>query len=609
MSEKPSFFAELKRRNVYKVAVAYVVVAWLLLQAASIFLPAFDAPSWVMKAFIVVILLGFPIALVLSWAFEITPEGIKREEDVAPNESITHKTGRRIVRITIALAVIAAGLFAFQFLRPKIARTTEATGTLASPAASVAGSAVDQKSVAVLAFANLSEEKGNESFADSVSEELLNVLGKVPGLKVTARTSAFHFKGKDTPVPEIARQLGVAYVVEGSVRRSGEKVRIAAQLIKAADGFQVWSDDFNRDLKDIFAVQEEIAGLIAKNLELKLGIKKNQTPPNPEAYQLYLEAVRLWGMRNEASLDRAEQLLQRAISLQPDFARADAAMGFVLSVRSVELGKDPMTGEGRALNEQALQWAERALALDPDLAEGYAAKGNVLENLGRWTECKDAYRRSIELDPNFATAHQWYARNLSEEGYIDEAMVEMKRAVELDPLAPRILDNYGGYLTWLGMYPEALKIFDQVLAIQPGSPQALCFKGMALVRAGRAEEGRSILETLARQPDQPEWTSVSLAEACLATGQRREAEALLEHSPKENFYRGLLLCALGRGDEAVPLLKPEVSIYRDMILWTFQELMPRESPEFRRKLAEWGMIESWQRAEAWRAKNLAKKAL
>ena len=595
-----NFFHELRRRNVYKAAVAYLVVSWLLIQAASILFPAFDAPPWAMKVFVVALAVLLPAALIFSWAFEITPEGIKREEDVLRNESIARHTGRKIIGITIVVAIIAAGLFVFQLFRPRLTSIgVPSTGTNGFP----------EKSVAVLAFANLSEEKGNESFADSVSEELLNVLGKVPGLKVTARTSAFHFKGKDTPVPEIARQLGVAYVVEGSVRRSGEKVRIAAQLIKAADGFQVWSDDFNRDLKDIFAVQEEIAGLIAKNLELKLGIKKNQTPPNPEAYQLYLEAVRLWGMRNTASLDRAEQLLQRAIALQPDFARANAAMGFVLSVRSAELGNDPMAGEGRALNEQALKWSERALALDPNLAEGYAAKGNVLENLGRWTECKEAYRRSIELDPNFATGHQWYARNLSEEGYIGEAMVEMTRAVELDPLAPRILDNYGGYLIWLGNYPEAFQVLDQVLAIQPGSPQALCFKGMALVKAGRAEEGLDILEALARQPDQPEWTKVSLAEALLATGRRTEAEALLQHPPKDNFMRGLLLCTLGHGDEAVPLLKPVISIYRDMILWTFQEVMPRKSPEFHRKLAEWGMTESWQRAEDWREKNLSKKAL
>jgi len=183
-------------------------------------------------------------------------------------------------------------------------------------------------------------------------------------------------------------------------------------------------------------------------------------------------------------------------------------------------------------------------------------------------------------------------------------MVEMKRAVELDPLAPRILDNYGGYLIWLRKYPEALEVLDQVLAIQPDSPQAHCFRAIALVKAGRAEEGRGILETLARQPDQPDWTPVSLAQALLATGRRSEADALLQHPPADNFYHGLLLCALGRGDEAVPLLKPVVSIYRDMILWSFQDVMPRKSPEFHRKLAEWGMTESWQRAEAWRAKNL-----
>ena len=599
------FFAELKRRNVYRVAVAYVIVAWLSIQAASILFPTFEAPAWMMKVFVTAIILGFPVALVLAWAFEITPEGIKRERDVAPNESITHQTGRKLVRFTVALAVIAAGLLAFQFLRPRLTAVPAATS--APAVAPAATSNVDQKSVAVLAFANLSEEKGNESFADSVSEELLNVLGKVPGLKVTARTSAFHFKGKDTPIPEIARQLGVAYVVEGSVRRSADKVRIAAQLIKAADGFQVWSDDFNRDLKDIFAVQEEIAGLIAKSLELKLGIKQDRPPPNPEAYQLYLEAVRLWGLRDAASLDRAEHLLQRAIALQPDFARADAVMGFVLSVRVAERGIDPMAGEGRALNEQALQWAERALALDPDLAEGYAAKGNALDNLGRWTECKEAYRRSIELDPNFATAHQWYARSLSQEGYLDEAITEMKRAVELDPLAPRILDNYAANLIWAGKFMEALELLDRVLAIQPGSLQAQSFRGFALVNAGRAEEGRVILEALAQQPDQPEWTIPYLAHALLATGRRAEAEALLQR-PQENFYRGALLCVLGRGDEALPLLKPVVSIGRDMILWTWQDVMPRQSPEFHRKLAEWGMTESWQRAEAWRAKNLPKKS-
>jgi len=243
------------------------------------------------------------------------------------------------------------------------------------------------------------------------------------------------------------------------------------------------------------------------------------------------------------------------------------------------------------------------------LAEGYAAKGNVLDNLGRWTESKEVYRRSIELDPNFATGHQWYARTLSQEGYLDEAMAEMKRAVELDPLAPRILDNYATYLISAGRYREALEILDRALMLQPGSLQAQNFRAWALVKDGRTEEGRTIFEALSQQPDRPAWNVVSLAQALLATNRRAEAEALLQASPNEDFYRGLLLCALGRGEEAIPLLKPLVSIQRDLILWVFHEVMPRQSPEFHRKLAEWGMADSWQRAEAWRAKNLPKNAL
>ena len=209
MSEKPSFLSELKRRNVYKVAVAYAVVAWLLIQAASILFPTFEAPTWVMKVFVAVIVLGFPIALVFSWAFEITPEGIKREEAVAPNESVTRQTGRKIVRITIVVAVIASALLVFQLTRPRLT-------SVGGPSAPV--DAVPDKSVAVLAFDNLSDDKGSEYFSDGISEELLTVLQKIPGLHVAARTSAFSFKGKNATAQEIGQKLGVAHLVEGSVR-------------------------------------------------------------------------------------------------------------------------------------------------------------------------------------------------------------------------------------------------------------------------------------------------------------------------------------------------------------------------------------------------------
>src|SRR5919109_5307036 len=203
-----NIFSELKRRNVYKVAVAYAVVAWLLIQAASILFPTFEAPPWVMKVLVAVIVLGFPIALVFSWAFEITPEGIKREEDVDLSKSITHHTGRKIVGITIAVAVLAAGLFVFQLLRPRLTSTGVSSPTM---------NALPEKSVAVLAFANMSDDKGSEYFSDGISEELLTVLQKIPGLRVAARTSAFSFKGKNATAQEIGQKLGVANLVEGSL--------------------------------------------------------------------------------------------------------------------------------------------------------------------------------------------------------------------------------------------------------------------------------------------------------------------------------------------------------------------------------------------------------
>src|SRR5437762_5872809 len=256
--DRHNFFAELKRRNVYKVAVAYAVVAWLLIQAASIFLPAFDAPPWVMKTFIMVIIFGFPVALVLSWAFEITPEGIKLESEIAPNESIKRQTGRKIVGITVVLSVIAAGLLAFNLFRTK----PTAPPTTAAP--------ITNNSVAVLAFANLSDDKGSEYFSDGISEELLTVLQKIPGLHVAARTSAFSFKGKDATAQEIGQKLGVAHLVEGSVRKAGDLVRIAARLTQADTGEERWSENYTRNLKDVFAVQTELAQTIVEQLRGQL---------------------------------------------------------------------------------------------------------------------------------------------------------------------------------------------------------------------------------------------------------------------------------------------------------------------------------------------------
>src|SRR4029077_8148020 len=257
-----NFFGELKRRNVYKVAVAYAVVSWLLIQVATQVFPFFEIPNWAVRLVVLLLILGFPVALILSWAFEITPEGIKRESEVEPNKSISTHTGRKIVALTIGLAVVAAGLLAFQLLR----------GTSHQKSGNQPGDAkgMSEKSIAVLPLVNTSGDPGNDYFSDGLSEELIAVLAKIPDLKIIGRSSSFLFKGKSDDSRTIGEKLGVAKLLEGSVRKQGERVRIVAELINAADGRTLWSDTYDRQLKDVFAVQSEIATAVTEQLKVKL---------------------------------------------------------------------------------------------------------------------------------------------------------------------------------------------------------------------------------------------------------------------------------------------------------------------------------------------------
>jgi len=474
-----NFFAELKRRNVYKVAVAYALVAWLLIQAASILFPTFDAPPWVMKVFVAVLVLGFPIALVFSWAFEITPEGIKREEDVPPNESITHHTGRKIVGITIVVAVIAAGLFVYQLVRSKN------TGTPRQSEATTAS--ISQKSVAVLAFANLSDDKGSEYFSDGISEELLTVLQKIPGLHVAARTSAFSFKGKNATAQEIGQKLGVAHLVEGSMRKAGDMVRIAARLTQANTGEEQWSENYTRNLKDVFAVQSEIAQTIVEQLrgqltdgaanpttkaeiqaEVRAAVKGGTK--NVEAHESYLQGRFFINRHSEKETDQARVAYQRAVELDPKFALAWAGLAqtHVWDCNYATEGGQKGFNAHLAAAREAV---ERALALEPDLPEALFARatietnfdynwksaaetlrkaltlapqdpallmqaGNLAAARGEKTQSLESDRRAVALDPVNAQARAFLASNLSNSGKQEEARTEYARMIELNPSAP-----------------------------------------------------------------------------------------------------------------------------------------------------------------------------
>jgi len=491
---------------------------------------------------------------------------------------------------------------------PEIQALLKEFASLDQPAATPAAKA-DNQSVAVLAFANLSDDKGNEYFSDGISEELLNVLAKVPGLKVTARTSSFHFKGTNTPIPEIAKQLGVAYVVEGSVRKAGDKVRITAQLIKAADGFHVWSETFTRDLKDIFAVQDEIAGLIAQNLSLKLGARSPRAAVavSPQAFELYVQARQAWSLRTTEGFARAEQLLNRALEFAPDFVRAQAALIDVVQMRGLREGRFGSFGQRHFPElDRLLEQVRGVLAIEPDLAEAYATLGTTLASQWNRAEAERAYRRATELNPNYATGRHWFGMHLAEDGRMDEALAELKLASELDPMSFIILDNYGWLLCLAGRYSEGLRMLDRALALNPGFDQTNRFKVSALAALGRVSEAAA----LARQTKsvERELDVVLLS----AVGLHAEAETLLGSLDARTITnRFQTLLAVGRREEALAALDDLSGVSKghciEVSFLPFFDSV-RDDPRFIKYLATLGLTQAHARAQAWRAAHPPEKS-
>ncbi|MDI1249902.1 MAG: tetratricopeptide repeat protein [Lacunisphaera sp.] len=458
---------------------------------------------------------------------------------------------------------------------------------------------VDDKSVAVLAFTNLADDKANEYFSDGISEELLNVLAKVPGLKVSARTSAFYFKGKEVPIPEIAKQLGVAYVVEGSVRKAGEKVRITAQLIKASDGFHVWSDTFTRDLKDVFAVQDEIAGLIAQNLRLTMGASAPgaKIVVNPEAFELYVEARQAWNLRTLEGFDRAEGLLIRALALEPGFARAHAALSDVWGTRGSVLGETGQFGQRESpLMRRIIATAERAVALDPNSAEARASLGNAYTNSWRLTEAARTLRHAVALNPNYATAHQFLGRTLLTQGYFEDAAAELARAAELDPLSHRIIDNYAIALAAMGRPIAALAATERALALMPDSVQAAIWRARCLAKLGRHEDAVSQARRV-KEDGGPQ--SVYLVEVFAAAGLKSEAEEILAKLDRKFVgWRFVGLLELGRYEEALAAMDPAAMSPQSFYQANLDPI--RDEPRFKQLLATLGLTEADARMQAWR---------
>src|SRR5882724_4445458 len=543
-----NFFAELKRHNVIRFAGLYLVGAWLLVQVASTVLPMFGAPDWLPRSVVILLAIGFLPALIFSWVFELTPQGLKRDEDVSPEESIAPQTARRMNRMIIAVLLVALGYFVFDkfVLTPRRESALVAARPSGEPK-----SAANAKSVAVLAFANLSDDKGSEYFSDGISEELLTVLQKIPGLHVAARTSAFSFKGKNATAQEIGEKLGVAHLVEGSVRKAGDVVRIAARLTQANTGEEQWSENYTRNLKDVFAVQTELAQTIVEQLRGQLtGGAANPTTKaeiqaevraaekggtkNVEAHESYLQGRFFLNRHSEKETDQARAAFERAVQLDPKFALAWAG----LAQAHIWYCNFATEGGQKGFNDHlaaARNAVERALAIEPDLPDALYPKAMIETNFDyNWKGAAETLHKALALAPQ-DPALLMQAGNLAAAGGEKTQSLEFdRRAVALDPVNALAREYLASALSVTGKQEEARAEYARAIELNPSAPNSHAGAGLTYLLEGKFEEA-----AVAAQKDAADWARLLIVR-CARWSQKRvpESDAALAELIKNTSETG-----------------------------------------------------------------------
>ena len=525
----PSFFAELKRRNVYKVAITYAVVAWLFIQAASILLPTFEAPAWVMKAFVVFLSFGFIIAVMMSWAFEATPEGLKRTENISPDAKLPTWSPRKFATFIVGIAVIATGLLAYQFLRTKMGPAPSAT----------ASSSIPQKSIAVLPFENLSDDKSAAYFADGIQDEILQKLASIADLKVISRTSTAKYKSKPEDLKTVSQQLGVATVLEGSVQKAGDKVRVIVQFIDARNDSHLWAKTYDRDMKDVFAIQSEVAQEIADSLQAKLSPAEARTlatapTKDPAAYDLFLKGeyfanqIFSSSTKNPAETGRlAADLYEKAFAKDPTFALAYARLA-LLKARLYWYGIDP--------SAQAIDAAEsaaaHALALQPELPEAHLAKGFV-HYWGRrdYDAALAEFAKAREALPNNANVLFAIAAVHRRQNKMSEAIREAEQAAILDPRDNKLPRLIGETLVYLRRYAEADASFNRALALSPDDLETQVYQATVSQMRGELEAASRVLAAIPADSDPEGSVSFMRYQVALSMHQPDAALASIAHAP------------------------------------------------------------------------------
>jgi TolB-like protein/tetratricopeptide (TPR) repeat protein len=540
-----SLFAELRRRNVFRAAILYVGAVWALAQGIAQLSPVVGAPEWVARWFLVAAIVGFPLWIAFAWFFEFTPEGLKRERDIAPGESITRHTGRKLDFAIIGVLAVAVVLLLTDRFVLRHGVNTDAA------AASIPEIETDP-SIAVLPMINMSDDKGNEYFSDGISEELLNLLAKVPKLRVIARTSSFSFKGKDTPIQDIARALQVAAVLEGSVRKSGDTVRITVQLIRAKDSSHLWSETYDRKLDDIFKVQDEIAANVVDKLRITLlGSVPRARRVDPRVYPLLLQADALVSKSTAASVAQALALYQEALAIAPDEPRLWSGLGRLYISQS--------TGpENMRLAKEAQR---KAVALDPNDALAYSRLGfTILRSEGDLAAAASHFQRALALDPANVKVIGNTGTFMQGLGRLDEAIPLFDYVVVHDPANPISYFNVGTINFYARHWDQAIASFRTALGLSPAFTTAHFFLGAALL-LGKNDAAAALREFEAEPTPDMKLTGLAIAQHAL--GHATESDAALttlttNHAQDAAYYIATVYAYRGEHDRAFEWLDKAV---------------------------------------------------
>ena len=569
-----SFFEELKRRNVFRVGIAYAVSAWVLLQVVDLVLENIEAPPLVMQVFMLALAVGFPIALIFAWAFEITPDGVKLEKDVDRSQSITHKTAQKMNRhIIIALSIAVIFLLVDRFIpgnesdsQPAVAKTENVQDQAKAPEET-------DKSIAVLPFVNMSSDPEQEYFADGISEEILNALAGVDQLKVAGRTSSFAFKGKNEDLLAIGKVLRVNHILEGSVRKSGNRVRITAQLIKVDDGFHMWSETWDRELDDIFVIQDEISTAILAQMKTQLlgGQQTQTTSTDPRAYELYLLAKQRIYDRNKASLEMAEKLLIEATTIDPTYASAFAQLGITYNLSADDAyGSIPVA----IAKEKSKFNLDKALQLDPENAEALSGMGLFVGTHELdYQKAITLLEKAIAINPNMTDANTWLATALDRTGEIQASFELRKQTFERDPLHAATFGNLQQKYMVLGQPEQALKMLEGLRAYLPDDAQLMGDFGQVYLMSGHLAEAQKYFQvSFEKEPLNVVnriWYGFSLMNS-----RQYESAASIAPDPLAT----LALSRLGRTEEALILGRKAID-RGQAPNWFFQALVENERYE------------------------------